>query len=100
MTDDEGGKAQTRVNVLPEMPLLEARLDAPSQRLPDQQVQKQCDSCLLQTNGLEADYCLGSQILIVKFWTFLIVPQQVVWLLRLTSEQETYSSAPLRPTYA
>lgn len=40
MTDDEGGKAQTRVNVLPEMPLLEARLDAPSQRLPDQQVRK------------------------------------------------------------
>ena len=34
--------AQTRVNVLPELPLLEARLDAPSQRLPDQQVEERC----------------------------------------------------------
>ena len=32
---DEGGGAQARVNVLAELPLLEARLDAPSLRPPD-----------------------------------------------------------------
>ena len=32
---DEGGGAQARVNVLAELPLLEARLDAPSLRLSD-----------------------------------------------------------------
>ena len=42
LTSDDGGMAQTRVNVLPELPLLEARLDAPSQRMPDQQVRGCC----------------------------------------------------------
>ena len=32
---DEGGGAQARVNVLAELPLLEARLDAPSLRITD-----------------------------------------------------------------
>lgn len=32
---DEGGEAQARVNVLAELPLLEARLDAPSLKTPD-----------------------------------------------------------------
>lgn len=32
---DEGGGAQARVNVLAELPLLEARLDAPSLKTPD-----------------------------------------------------------------
>ena len=32
---DEGGGAQARVNVLAELPLLEARLDAPSLRISD-----------------------------------------------------------------
>lgn len=30
--EEEGGGAETRVNVVPELPLLEARLDAPSLR--------------------------------------------------------------------
>ena len=33
--EEEGGGAETRVNVLSELPLLEARLDAPSLRLTD-----------------------------------------------------------------
>lgn len=32
---DEGGEAQARVNVFAELPLLEARLDAPSLKTPD-----------------------------------------------------------------
>lgn len=35
LTSDDGGMVQTRVNVLPEMPLLEARLDAASLQLVD-----------------------------------------------------------------
>lgn len=45
LASDEGGMAQTRVSVLPELPLLEARLDAPSQRLPDQQVSPTGSCC-------------------------------------------------------
>ena len=33
--EEEGGGAETRVNVLAELPLLEARLDAPSLRSTD-----------------------------------------------------------------
>jgi len=33
--EEEGGGAETRVNVVPELPLLEARLDAPSLRTSD-----------------------------------------------------------------
>ncbi len=33
--EEEGGGAETRVNVVPELPLLEARLDAPSLRTTD-----------------------------------------------------------------
>ncbi len=33
--EEEGGWAETRVNVVPELPLLEARLDAPSLRTTD-----------------------------------------------------------------
>ena len=35
LMSDDGGMAQTRVNVLPEMPLLDARLAAPSLQLVD-----------------------------------------------------------------
>ena len=41
---DEGGGAQARVNVLAELPLLEARLDAPSLRTSDAD-QSQVHTC-------------------------------------------------------
>ncbi|DBA95519.1 TPA: hypothetical protein ACH3X3_013374 [Trebouxia sp. C0006] len=46
--EEEGGGAETRVNVVPELPLLEARLDAPSLRTSDAE---QTQSSMLQSTG-------------------------------------------------
>jgi len=42
--EEEGGGAETRVNVVPELPLLEARLDAPSLRTTDAEQTQVCQS--------------------------------------------------------
>ncbi|DBA86334.1 TPA: hypothetical protein ACH3X2_005568 [Trebouxia sp. C0005] len=46
--EEEGGGAETRVNVVPELPLLEARLDAPSLRTTEAE---QTQSSMLQSTG-------------------------------------------------
>ena len=53
---DEGGGAQARVNVLAELPLLEARLDAPSLKTPDVD-QSQVIPLLLLQHSIECKCC-------------------------------------------
>ena len=53
---DEGGGAQARVNVLAELPLLEARLDAPSLKTPDVD-QSQVIPLLLVQHSIESKRC-------------------------------------------
>ena len=47
--EEEGGGAETRVNVLSELPLLEARLDAPSLRVTDAELPQVGSSVTMHT---------------------------------------------------